>query len=130
MEPKEITLTSGNVIKVWPASFEVSRALYQALLEECKGLKLNTQDEMMSLYKDVFCIGFSSKKIEACLWECFKKVHYSDMKIDKDTFEPLAARGDYVEVCLLVAKENVDPFVKGLYAGLKMFSEMTTSALV
>jgi hypothetical protein len=123
MDAKEVKMPSGAVLKIWPAPFAEARALYQAVLEEAKALKFSSQDEMAALYKDLFCIGFSSKKIESCLWACFKKVHYvgekGELKIDQDTFEPVKAREDYIAACMAVAKENIDPFVKGLYAEYK-----------
>ena len=115
-----IQLPSGATLKIGTSPFEVSKALYMALLEEAKGLAFSTATERAQLFKDIFCMGFSSKRIEACLWKCFEKVQYcderGDLKIDKDTFEPVKARGDYVAVCMAVAKENVAPFGNGLYA--------------
>lgn len=124
-------MPSGAVLKIGVSPFEVSKALYQAILEEAKAVAFVSTTEMASVYKDIFCVGLSSKKIEACLWECFKKCIYNsgkgDLKIDKDTFEPVEARSDYVAVCIAVAKENIDPFVKGLYAEYSQFFEMIGS---
>jgi hypothetical protein len=117
---REVKLNSGAILKVQPASFAVSKALYQALLREMKAVSISTQTEMAALYKDLFCIGFSSPEIEACLWECMKRCLYNtgkgDFKIEADTFEPVACRDDYVKVCVEVSKENVLPFFKSLYA--------------
>lgn len=116
---KEVKLPSGATLKINLGRFEDSKALYQAILEEAKGIVIGSKTEMASVYKDLVCVGFSSKKIEACLWECFKKCQYNsgagDLKIDKDTFEPAAARDDYLTACMEVAKENINPFVKSLY---------------
>ncbi len=119
---KEVKLPSGAVIKINPAPFADARALYQSVLEEVKGITIFSATEMTSVYKDLFCAGFSSKKIELCLWECMKRCTYNnnsgsgDMKIDQQTFEPISAREDYITVCMEVAKENINPFVKSLYA--------------
>lgn len=117
---KEIGLPSGAKLKITPASFELAKGLYQSVLKEAKSVQFATKTEMANVYKDLFCVGFSSKEIEAALWACFPKVQYCDsrgeLKIDKDTFEPIEARGDYVTVCMEVAKENISPFVKSLYA--------------
>ena len=110
-------LSSGAELKIQLAPFSDAKALFQAVLEEGKALKVNSQDEIdVNLFKDVFCSGFSSKKIESCLSVCMKRVTYNDLKIDENTFEPESARGDYMEVCWEVAKENILPFVKNLYA--------------
>jgi hypothetical protein len=125
---KEVKLPSGAVLKINVPAFEVSKALYQTVFEEAKSVIVSGKTEMASVYKDLFCIGVSSKKIEACLWECFKVCTYNgtgaDLKIDKDTFEPVTARQDYMTVCIAVAKENIDPFVKSLYAEYGQFFQM------
>jgi len=117
---KQITLPSGAILKITPSPFTDAKALYQAVLEEVRFLNLDAKTEMASVYKDLFCVGFSSKKIEAGLWKCFERCTYNsgngDLKIDKDTFEPIAARDDYWTVCMEVAKENIHPFAKSLYA--------------
>lgn len=113
----EVDLPSGAKLRIQPAPFKDSRALYQAILEEAKVLKLDPKTEIdVNLFKDLFCVGVSSKKIESCLWECMKVVRYNELKIDADTFEKVEAREDYLTVCFEVAKENVLPFMKNLYA--------------
>jgi hypothetical protein len=117
---REIKLPSGATLKITPSPFAVSKALYQTLLKEARGITVNTKTEMTELYKDIFCVGFSSPEVERCLWECFKRCTYNngkgDLKIDENTFEPVEARDDYMSVCVEVIKENVLPFVKSLYA--------------
>lgn len=126
---KETKLPSGALLKIGDTPFAVSKNLYQAILEAAKELRIDFSTDRIALYKNIFCIGFSSPKIEACLWDCFKHCIYNsgsgDFKIDQSTFEPLKAREDYVHVCIEVAKENTGPFVKSLYAAYKeALSEM------
>jgi hypothetical protein len=125
---KEFKLPSGATLKITPSSFSEAKALYQAVLEELRDLSVDSKTDMAALYKDFFCVGFSSKKIEACLWECFKRCTYNsgkgDLKIDQDTFEPIATRDDYWTVCMEVAKENIHPFLKSLYAEYGHFLAM------
>jgi len=122
---KEITLPSGAILKITLAPFSDSRDLYQAFLEEIK--TINFKSSVQEALKDLICYGFSSKRIEMCLEKCFKRCLYNsgngDLKIDKDTFEPEEARDDYLTVCLEVAKENVMPFTKSLYAKYKPLIE-------
>lgn len=117
---REVKMPSGATLKVAPAPFAAAKALYQAVLEETKHVPIGSKTEMASVYKDLICIGFSSPKIEAALWECFKRCTYNggkgDLKVDADTFEPVEARNDYLTACMEVAKENIHPFVKSLYA--------------
>jgi hypothetical protein len=127
---KEIALPSGAILKVAPAPFAVSKALYQAILREIQHVPLSMNGEMGDLLKSLFCVGFSSLAIEACLKECFKRCLYvrgsTELKIDDDTFEPVAARDDYLTVCKEVAQENIFPFVKSLYA---VYQEATAAAV-
>jgi len=121
-------LPSGGTLKIEIAPFSDAKALYQAVLEELKGVHIGAKDEVANLFKDVACIGFSSKKIEAALEQCFKRctVDYGqgDLKIDGSTFEPVERRDDYLVVCMNVAKENILPFGKSLYAEYKAFLSM------
>jgi len=114
---REYTLPSGAVLKIQPAPFRDARALYQAILEEARALKIDAETEIdVNLMKDLMCTAFSSKKIEAALDVCFKRALYNDGRISDDTWEPEAARGDYMPACIEVAKENILPFTKSLYS--------------
>ena len=112
---KEIDLPSGAKLRISLSAFAVSKALYQAVLEELKGLTLDPNADVdVNLFKDLFCAGFSSPKIEKCLNECMKKALYNEKHIDSGTFEPLEAREDYMSVCWEVALFNILPFTKSL----------------
>ena len=114
---RKVVLPSGAILEITAAPFDDAKALYMAVADEARGLKLDSKAEIdANFWKDIFCTGLASKKIEAALAVCFKRVTYSGLKIDKDTFEPIEAREDYLTVCFEVAKENVSPFLKSLYA--------------
>ena len=114
---REVTLPSGAKLAITLPPFAVSKALYQAVLEEAKALKLDPEADIdINLFKDLFCTAMSSKKIEACLNECMKRAQYNGLKIDADTFEPESARQDYIHACFEVARESVLPFMKSLSA--------------
>lgn len=123
---KEIKLPSGAILKISNTPFAISKALYQAVLEEMKGLSLTAGTDMNEVLKNLFCIGFSSKKIETALSECLKRCTYNDgkgdLKIDDSTFEAPSAREDYTILCVEVMMENISPFMKGLSVGLKRVS--------
>lgn len=116
-EIREVTLPSGAVLKLNPAPFADARNLYQAVLEELKGSRFDPQQSIdVNFFKDMLCSMLSSKKVEAALEKCMQRATYDGIKITKDTFEPVKARDDYLTVCFEVAKENVLPFMKSLYA--------------
>ena len=120
---REVKLPSGAILKINLAPFAESKALYQAVLSEGKGIELSIATDTVTLYKQFFCVGFSSPEIERCLWKCMERCTYNggkgDLKIDEDTFEPVEARDDYMSVCIEVGKENILPFMKSLYAEYK-----------
>lgn len=113
---KEVILPSGAKLEITPSPFGTAKALFQAVLEEMKELKLDKNLDDVSVVKDLFCAGFSSKRIESALNECMKRVLYDGLKISDDTFEPVKARQDYLMACIEVAKENIHPFTKSLSA--------------
>ena len=129
---KEITLPSGVVLKITLAAFAEGKALYQAVLEEAKSLKLDAgADVDVNFFKDIFCTGFSSKKIEAALNACLSRCLYGNDKCNlSDTWEPLAAREDYISVCFEVAKENLLPFTKNLSAQYAALFQKVRDGLV
>lgn len=112
---KEVTLPSGAILKITLSPFAISKALYIAVLEETKGLHIDPEAEVdTNLFKDMFCVGFSSKKIEAALDKCMERALYNGLRITNDTFEPEEAREDYLSVCWEVAYANLLPFTKSL----------------
>lgn len=128
MAGKDIKLPSGAILKIQASPFAIAKDLYQILLHEMKSIEINSKMQMMNVYKDLFCIGYSSPSVEAALWKCFERCTYNsgagDFRITEDTFEPVKNREDYMTVCMEVAKENVAPFGKSLYAEYKRFAEM------
>lgn len=125
-----ITLPSGANLQVQIAPFAVAKALYQACLREIKHVSLASGEwSVETAIKDLFCLGFSSGEIEECLWRCFDRCTYNKVRIDKDTFESVESRQDYVKVCVEVAKANIDPFVRGLFAEFKTGMKIAESAL-
>lgn len=112
----EISLPSGAVLKLGKIPFAEAMELNEAVIEELKSIHFTSDTEMATLYKDLFCTGFSSKKIKSALWKCMARCIYNggigELKIDKDTFEPEEARQDYASVCMEVAKFAMLPFLK------------------
>lgn len=113
---KTVMLPSGAKLDITVSPFGISKNLYQAVVEEAKNVKANSEDSIFNLGKDIVCTLLSSQKVEAALNECMKRVVYNGKRVDSDTFEPVETREDYIPVCIEVAKENINPFMKHLYA--------------
>jgi len=128
----EVKLPSGSKLKIQPADFETARALFKAVLSEATKTQVSWKGGVdVNQFKDLFCIGFSSDLIEDRLGACMSTVLYNngkgDLKIDKDTFQDPKAREDYLPVCWEVAKANISPFLKSLYAEFGKIFEILKS---
>lgn len=133
----EVKMPSGATLKVDLAPFAVGKALYQAMLEEAEGLRISITDNLdADFIKNIFCRGMASKKIEQCLYKCMERSLYNgsklciDGKIDETLFEPEGARQDYMPMLFEVARVNLFPFTKSLFAELKRVTEMIQKGLV
>jgi hypothetical protein len=121
---EDITLPSGAKLRISLSSFAVAKALFEAVAAEAKEMRLDPQSDIdLDLMKNLFCTGFSSKRIDTALSECMKKCTYNGVRLTEETFEPEEARQDYVTVCLEVALSNLRPFTKNLFAELNRIAE-------
>lgn len=121
---REIKLPSGATLKVAPAPFAISKDLYQAVLRDMKEVSIKDGLDIAEILKQFFCVGFSSKEVEALTWKCLERCLYNGERITEDTFEPIERRDDYLKVVAEVVKENVLPFAKSLYAEFKAAMQM------
>jgi hypothetical protein len=119
---KEVTLPSGATLKMTTAPFSDAKALYMAVAEEMTEAELNlkfsadlTSEVDLSVIKDLFCTALSSKKIDQALAKCMERALYEGKRCsDTSTWEPVAAREDYLDVLAEVARHNLNPFGKSL----------------
>ncbi len=129
----EVTLPSGAILKIGTIPWPEALALNESVVEELKDLEIKAETEMLSLYKSLFCTGFSSQKIKIALWKCMGRCTYNcgsgDLKIDQTTFEPEESRQDYIQVCMEVAKAACFPFVKAHSAEFSQILENLKSSL-
>ncbi len=119
-EMRSVSLPSGATLQIGVAPFAVAKNLHQALLRELSSVQIQGEMDLVSVWKDLFCLGFSSKHIDAAMTPCLARCLYNGAKIDDQTFEPVANRDDYMTVLMEVAKENVLPFAKSLFAEWKL----------
>ncbi len=124
---REVNLPSGAILKVAAAPFADAKALYQAMLAEMREIPVSLGVDMGVVIKDLFCAGMSSPIVDAAITKCVARCLYNGEKITTATFEPVEARADYVKVLAEVAKENVFPFMKSLFAEYKTAFEIQAS---
>lgn len=124
---KEHKLPSGKLMKYNISSFENGRELYQAVLRECRTLDISTSTELSEkLMIQIGMLALSSKVIENAIWECFDKVVVDGVKLDEAYFEDEENRQDYFAILVEIAKANISPFLRGLYA---QFSQIFQSLM-
>ena len=121
--PTEVTLPSGATLRIPLAPFADGRALYQTVMAELRGVTFVGFNDVPAMVKDMFSIAFSSKALEAAVLKCAAKctIDYSGQpeKFSLEMFELADHRGDYIKVLAEVAKANVLPFGRNLYADFK-----------
>ncbi len=107
---------SGSELVLAPAPFADAKALLTAFLKEARGVEIKGREELPNLMKNIICAAVTSPEMDAALAKCMERCRYRGLKIVADTFEAIDARQDYLEVCYLVAEENLRPFMNSLYA--------------
>lgn len=123
---KEIKCPSGAILKMGVIPFEDANRLKKVLAREIKGIKITSLQEIVEVCKNYLCAGISSDEVENCLWDCFKRCTYNNLKIDKQTFESVEARYDFTDIQLAVAEECLLPFGKSLSVALQRLLAMMT----
>lgn len=112
----ELKLPSGATLTVNGAPLADAKKLLATCAKEMLPYRLGQVENRLDLYKDVLCIVASSPEIEAALWPCLRRCLYAGAKIDDSTFEGENTRQDYLPTIGEVIKENVFPFMKGLWS--------------
>jgi hypothetical protein len=114
--PREVQLESGAVLGVNVAQFEESEGLYRVLVSKLGTLRFYAEDASSGVFINLLAVCFSAPDVQDALWKCLRRCTYNGKGISKETFSPEETRVDFIRVCVEVAKDNTDPFVKGLYA--------------
>lgn len=127
MEKKEVKLPSGATLTIQVAPWGDANDLFEAVTSEFKTIDVTASGDVINLFKNIYCTGFSSRLIKQALWKCLSRCLYNGAKIDNSTFEPVQNREDYTVVCREVMQENLNPFTKNLFVDLKSFVEKTES---
>jgi hypothetical protein len=127
MNPKIVKLNSGAELKIQLPDFSESKELYKAFLAEMRYVEIKKGGDSLDLLKNIFCVGFVSDRMEKAMEKCFARCLYKGQKIDDAAFNTSESREDYVEIYFEVAKENLLPFGKSLFAMLNQALEILQS---
>jgi hypothetical protein len=123
---KEVTLPSGRTAKISPATFAESKEVYQDILSEANSLDFSGARELdPNFIKNILCTLLTSRKLEASILVCCKRVDYNGQRIaDTSLFEDEEGRMDYFDLLREVAMFNISPFTKSLSAEFGNLSEI------
>jgi|HubBroStandDraft_3_1064219.scaffolds.fasta_scaffold127398_2 hypothetical protein len=120
-----ITLKSGHKLELQLPSFKVGTGLYKVIAAEL--LLVDVSFKMSDLkgimnrdigeLKNVFLRLLSSDKLEEAVFAAAAGCTYDDTRIDRKTFEPAEARGDWLPAALEVMKYTLIPFFENLDLG-------------
>jgi len=121
------TLDSGAKLVVTIAPFQDAYALQKALLKSAKGL--NISNELLSM--DASAVfgavinAATSDEVEACLFKCFERCTYNDVRINKALFDDEklgpVAREDFYGISLKIIEANCKPFFKTAFSAWSKF---------
>jgi hypothetical protein len=119
---EKVKLPSGAELDITLLPYEEAwdiQAVVAAVLErmqiDLKGLDLqNLLATDMIQFKGPILHLLSSKEVKDAAQKCFVKCTYANRRIDSQTFEPKAARGDFIPAMFHALKENISPFFGGL----------------
>lgn len=117
----EHKLQSGKTLRFNISTFDNGKNLSQVIARELRTLNVSSITEIdETLFLQMGLLGISSVEIENAIWLCFDKAVVDGDKLNKEYFKSVANREDYFEICSVIAKANLAPFMKGLYAQFQM----------
>lgn len=141
---KDIQLKSGNILRFGLPPIIDSIRLVNAVARSFsqRGLEIkldrNTELSFSSLFEknseafiqgltDIVFDEFVMELVFKCAERCVYVVNGSSQKINLDTFDSESARGDFYEVMVKIAIENIKPFFGKLLTVLNQTSEPVRS---
>ncbi|MGH9864499.1 MAG: phage tail assembly chaperone [Candidatus Acidiferrales bacterium] len=123
----DIIAPSGAKVKIGMAPFADAMALKNAVARElaASGVKADAIDDLSGLLPALLAID-CSPAVYAAIFKCLVRCSYNGQKITENTFEDAEARGDYYDIIIACAKENLSPFFKNLASRLAQFKPPAT----
>ena len=110
---EEITLQSGNTLRVQKASFNNANTLTNTIIDRLGGLlgTATSDAEIAPVLISGLSKIISDSEVQSQIISCFQGCLYNNQNLKKDTFEDVEARKDYIEVLIIVAEANVKDFL-------------------
>lgn len=115
----ELKTQSGATVNINVAPFEDALTLNNLVTPYLATVGVvadaNANIRMEDLMK-VMVSAATDAGIQAQMMKCLARCTYNGQKITSATFEAAETRGDFYEVAMACVKENISPFVNGLFS--------------
>ena len=125
---EKITLPSGAILDITLMPFETAWEVSQMVTKEIEKLAIDpsvmhmfSRDEKTDVnlseifnLKGPICSILANPVLVDAAKICFFKCTYNDVRIDKNTFEKVECRSDFIPAIYFVLKENLSPFFGSL----------------
>jgi hypothetical protein len=126
---EKVILDSGAQLEITPAPFTEAERLFSAVAACVKSVKIDGAEEVDSIagnlngIKDMFLSCITSKEVKDALLAVLKRCAYNGQKISGwEFFDDMGRREDYLPALWEVAKFNLSPFTKNLFAKFQNFA--------
>jgi hypothetical protein len=126
------TLPSGAELDITLLEYEDAWAIARMIMDQLEKLKIDlsgldlenmTLDDIKATdvmkFKSPICALLASSVVVEAARICFVKCTYNGLRISKQTFNSVEARGDYLFAAFHSIKENVSPFFASLLSFLQ-----------
>jgi hypothetical protein len=117
----QFTTQSGRTAIIHMAGFKEAMALKNAVGRELTAVDIDIDSladfDVKAFLPAILKIDTSPAVYDAIM-PCLNRCLYNGAKITEVTFEDAEARGDYYELVIACAKENLSPFFKNLVSRL------------
>jgi hypothetical protein len=119
---EKITLPSGAKLEITPLPYFKAWAVTQKVTRAVEKIDIDLKGvdfknimitDIVNL-KSPICALLSSDEIIEAAKECFTRCTYNGVKINDETFEPIASRKDFLPCVFYALRANISPFFSNL----------------
>jgi hypothetical protein len=134
---RPVTLPTGATFFVVPGTFAEADEVLSAFLACIQGTSATFDDEnsLKVFIKGIISHAFVNPRLKSAIWVCMGKCLYRPagkegaLSVSQKLFDEVAYREDVMDAIYECAKENIEPFSKGLYAMSSRLLGTITSTL-
>jgi len=116
----EITCASGEIATINLGEWEDAKRLKREIEKEIvrTGANITLESDGILAVKTLLAVD-ASEEVDKALAPLLMRCLYKNEKITGKTFNSKEARGDYYDIIIACAQENIGPLVESLFARLQ-----------